>query len=322
MRPSAALSLALLLGCETVHCSGGPSTAPEPRAQGARSSGQRARLEDGTEVIFADEPTAGPQPSRPGEQRAARERERLVLEPTEPDPHGGQFTLEEAVAGLPLDGQLVAEIATDLGVLFCDLYADRAPRTVANFIGLARGLRAFWDPRAGAWVRRPYYRDLTFHRVIPGFLIQGGDLLGDGTGRVGYQLPDEIHETLRHHDRAGLLCMANEGPGVYGAQFFITDGPAPQLDGGSTIFGHCVPTETVSIIARVPQTGRPDHRPLTPVPITRLLIRRVPGGAAAARPTPPREQPGVTFDRPRGASPGPTEQGPERRRRGDEPRSR
>ena len=267
--------------------------------------------DDGTTIIFA-----GPRSGRgqreaatvSGQQSTDYDEENLIREPNQPDPEGGDFTLEEAVVGLPIDGSLVVEIGTELGTLLCDLHADRAPNTVANFVGLARGLRPWWDARAGEWRREPYYRGLTFHRVIPDFMIQGGDYLGDGTGTVGYTIDDEPHDTLAH-DRAGQLCMANhEGENSAGAQFFITDGPAPQLDGqGYTIFGQCRPTETVRQIARVPQSPESGNRPLTPVHITRLLIRRVEGGAQVARPTPPRLPEGEP-ETPRGASPGPSQE--------------
>ena len=260
--------------------------------------------DDGSLIVFAG--------TREGAARvaattsAARDADRLIREPNVPDPEGGEFTLEEAVVGLPIDGSLVAEIGTDFGTLFCDLYADRTPNTVANFVGLARGLRPWWDARAGEWVRRPYYRDLTFHRVIPGYLVQGGDYLGDGTGTVGYSIPDEPSDTLAH-DRAGQLAMANHaGPDTAGAQFFFTDGPAPQLDTqGYTIFGQCRPQHVISQLARVPQQADSGNRPLTEIHITRVIIRRVVGGAQAAVPTVPPPAAGNELP-PRGASPDPS----------------
>lgn len=289
--------------CESGEASGEAegTASTEPTAEGSggteRPGSELAVTEDGEGVVFA------------GTRRtaAATTPERhLVLEPTSPDPEAGEFTLEEAVAGMPIDGQLVAEIGTDLGTLFCDLYADRTPRTVANFIGLARGLRPYWDAEAGQWRTRPYYRGLTFHRVLPGYIVQGGDYLGDGTGTVGYTVPLERHDTLSH-DRAGRLALAtSSGPDSGGAQFYITDGAAPQLDGTATIFGQCRPEDVVAIMARVPQSGAPDNRPLTPLTIGRLLIRRVEGGAAAATITAP-QRPEGEPEVGRGASLGPAE---------------
>ncbi|HEX2678692.1 MAG TPA: peptidylprolyl isomerase, partial [Polyangiales bacterium] len=201
----------------------------------------------------------------------------VMTPPSSPDPHGGKFTLQEALKGLKGRGDLVATIATSMGEMHCDLYEDKTPNTVANFVGLARGLRKFWDGRE--WAARPYYDGLTFHRVIPGFMIQGGDLAGDGSGRVWYQIPDEVVPSL-HHDRGGLLCMANRGPNTNEAQFFIMEAPAPHLDGSYTIFGACKPTEIVYRIARVPQDPS-NNRPLSPVRIERISIARVEGGANA-----------------------------------------
>jgi peptidyl-prolyl cis-trans isomerase A (cyclophilin A) len=109
----------------------------------------------------------------------------------EKDPAGGKFTLEEATAQLPPGGKLGARIVTSLGVLTCELHDDRAPVTVANFVGLARGLRPF-KTESGKWVKRPAYDGTTFHRVIKGFMIQGGDPKGNGMGEPGYVIPDEI----------------------------------------------------------------------------------------------------------------------------------
>jgi peptidyl-prolyl cis-trans isomerase A (cyclophilin A) len=301
VRATLLASLVALVGCDDGDANAAASTQ---QAAEARHHDERVGVaSDGTQIIFAgphsDTRTQGGRSHDYDESRIRRE-------PNAPDPEQGDFTLEEAVVGLPVDGTLVAEVGTEFGTLLCDLYAERAPRTVANFIGLARGIRPWWDARAGEWVRRPYYSRLTFHRVIPEYLVQGGDYLGDGTGTVGYTIPDEPDDTLTH-DRAGQLCMANhDGPNSAGAQFFITDGPAPQLDreGGYTIFGHCTPQHVVSEIARVPQNADEGNRPLTPVHITRLLIRRVEGGAANAEPTHPQLPPGEP-ETPRGASPDP-----------------
>lgn len=280
----------------------------------------RDRTSDGYDVVYAKAPgRQGPEASRPGQAQAEREQANLVRNPTSPDPENGSYTLEEAVVGLGTDGTLVAEISTELGTMLCDLYADKAPNTVANFVGLARGSRPWWDARSGTWQTRPYFRDTTFHRVIPGYMIQGGDNLGDGSGEVGYVIPDEPHASLQH-DREGLLCMANRGPNTNSAQFFITDAPAPQLDrtdpgaprNAYTIFGRCIPQEIISRIARVPQlppvAGRPPiNRPINPVTINRVLIRRVRGGAAATQVSQPALPPGVTRPpQQRGASPDPS----------------
>jgi peptidyl-prolyl cis-trans isomerase A (cyclophilin A) len=313
----AACALAACEGCDS------EDVRTEPLAESTGPLPEKVVTDDGYEVILAS--TEQRQRRRAEEERRARARENLILEPNQPDPEAGEFTLEEAVEDLPLDGDLVAEIRTPLGTILCDLFADRAPNTVANFVGLARGKRPFWDPSAGEWVERPFYRDLPIFRVVPGYLIQTGDPLADGSGRVGYTIPDEIHETLRSHDRAGQLCMASYERNQNGAQWFITDGPSPDLDGGYPIFGQCIQTDIVERIARVPQGG--ENRPITDVLVERLLIRRVPGGAESAEPTPPQREPGTDPEHPEGtgASPGPSElnlenQIEERRRQMEEAR--
>jgi peptidyl-prolyl cis-trans isomerase A (cyclophilin A) len=203
---------------------------------------------------------------------------RSAREPTSPDPEDGDFTVEESLAGLAGDGPVQAVIHSDLGRVTCKLYTDKAPKTAANFIGLARGTRPFWDAHARAWTKRPFYRMGFFHRVIPEYMIQGGCPYGDGSGSPGYEFADE-HWEGETHDKAGLLCMANRGPDTNGSQFFITDGTGAQqrnLDRlhSYTIFGECTPTDVVAHIARVPQRGAPTNRPMTPVRITRVFVER------------------------------------------------
>ncbi|MBX3215234.1 MAG: peptidylprolyl isomerase [Labilithrix sp.] len=224
------------------------------------------------------EPPPPPPPTAPSPASAAEDRppppppvEDVVVDsPDGSDPTGGKFTLDDATAGLEGSGPLTATITTSLGVLRCKLFDDKAPVTVASFVGLARGTRPFRisDDR---WVKRPFYDGTTFHRVIKGFMIQGGDPLGNGTGGPGYELPDEIWPGSRH-DRAGLLCMANRGKNTNGSQFFITDAATRQLDGNYTIFGECSPASVVHEIARVPKG--PDDRPFDPVRIDRVEITR------------------------------------------------
>lgn len=206
---------------------------------------------------------------------------KILQPPSSPDPHAGKFSLSQALKGLSGKGVLVATITTGLGTFQCDLFDDKTPNTVANFVGLARGLRKFWDPNAREWVGRPFYDGTSFHRVIPGFMIQGGDPAGDGSGHLWYSIPDELHPSLKH-DRGGQLCMANRGPNTNEAQFFITEDAAPHLDTSYTIFGQCLPTDLVYRIARVPQSGPPDNRPLTPVTIDHVTVARVVGGALSA----------------------------------------
>jgi peptidyl-prolyl cis-trans isomerase A (cyclophilin A) len=258
------------------------ATAPktETAAKSAQPSAAepvKERTEDGYEVIRAK--------TKEGQDTElavkAPEGWKVVQPPTTADPRAGKFALKDAVRDLPGGkAPLVATIRTSMGAIYCDLYEDKAPVTVANFVGLARGLREWWSQKDQAWVAKPYYDGTKFHRVIPTFMIQGGDWKGDGSGDMWFSIPDEVNPALKH-DRAGQLCMANRGPNTNEAQFFITEGAAPHLDGSYTIFGQCTPTEIVNRIARVPQNGPPNNNPLTPVVIERVAIERRQGGASA-----------------------------------------
>lgn len=196
--------------------------------------------------------------------------------PTSPDPEAGDFTIEEALEGLPSEGRLIAEIKTTFGGIYCELYPDKAPRTVANFVGLARGKRAWWNGKTGQWEKSRFYDGLIIHRVVPGFVIQGGDPWGTGEGSPGYFIPLESNPGLSH-DEPGVLAMAHEknDPNTNGSQFYITDGPAPHLNGNYSIFGKCTPAKLINIIARVPQTGKEGgNMPLTDVIIESIKIKR------------------------------------------------
>jgi peptidyl-prolyl cis-trans isomerase A (cyclophilin A) len=172
-----------------------------------------------------------------------------------------------------------AVIDTTMGRLTCKLYEKEAPVTVANFIGLAEGTKDWTDPKTMQKMHhQPFYNGTTFHRVIPEFMIQGGDRAGDGTGDPGYFFQDEIDPSLTF-DAPGLLAMANAGPGpsgggTNGSQFFITEQPVPQLNGKHTIFGQCDAHSAllVASIARVERNS--NDKPVTPVVITRVTIVR------------------------------------------------
>src|SRR5262249_51145606 len=136
-------------------------------------------------------------------------------------------------------------------------------------------VRPWKDPKSGQWVKKPLYDGLTFHRVIPNFMIQGGDPAGNGTGDPGYTFEDEFVPDLKM-DKGGLMAMANRGPGTNGSQFFITEKGSPWLTGKHTIFGSCEPVDLVTKIASVPKG--PGDRPTEPVTIKKVTISR---GAAA-----------------------------------------
>lgn len=189
--------------------------------------------------------------------------------PASDDPLKGVFSLADATKDIPGKGTLVATIETDLGALQCELFEDKAPITVANFVGLATGRRPFKNPEK-KWVKKPAYDGTIFHRIIKGFMIQGGDAAGTGAGEPGYVIPDEIWEDA-NHDRPGLLCMANRGPNTNGQQFFITDAAANHLDRGYTIFGECAPVETVHKIASIEVKG---EKPSSPPKIKKITFKR------------------------------------------------
>jgi peptidyl-prolyl cis-trans isomerase A (cyclophilin A) len=147
---------------------------------------------------------------------------------------------------------LYATFQTSLGDLTVKLFTKEAPKTVANFVALAAGEKTWTDPVSRTQTNRPLYDGTIFHRVIPDFMIQGGDPLGEGTGGPGYEFADEFGGGKRF-DKACLLAMANAGPNTNGSQFFITERPTPHLNNRHTIFGEVVKgCELVAKIARVP----------------------------------------------------------------------
>jgi peptidyl-prolyl cis-trans isomerase A (cyclophilin A) len=196
------------------------------------------------------------------------------------DPAKGKFTLAEATKGLkgPASAPLMASIETSMGTFNCELYDKKSPITVANFVGLARGVRPWKDPKTNAWVKKPLYDGLIFHRVIPSFMIQGGDPLGVGRGNPGYKFVNESDPSLTF-DKPGLLAMANAGRDTNGSQFFITETPQPALNGGYTIFGLCDNTALVGQIARVEKA--PGDKPIKDVVMKKVTISRGKAGKAA-----------------------------------------
>lgn len=187
----------------------------------------------------------------------------------------------------PAGGKMIAIFDTSLGKIVCELYPDKAPVTVDNFVGLAEGKKEFIDPKTGQTVKRRFYDGLKFHRVIPEFMIQAGCPLGNGTGGPGYRFQDEISDLK--FDRPGRLAMANAGPGTNGSQFFITEVPTPWLDGRHTIFGQVTEgQDIVNKIARVPRGQR--DMPVTDVIINKITVKTV-------KPTEKKSQEGVFMSK-------------------------
>ena len=162
---------------------------------------------------------------------------------------------------------------TTLGEITCQLFPDKAPVTVQNFVGLAEGTKEFVDPQTRKPTKRPFYNGLAFHRVIPKFMIQGGCPLGSGTGGPGYKFQDEFVDDLSF-DRPGRLAMANAGPGTNGSQFFITVEPTDWLDNRHTIFGQVVKGQDV--VDKIVNTPRgANDRPKTAVVMNSIKIVEV-----------------------------------------------
>jgi len=175
---------------------------------------------------------------------------------------------------------LYATIYTTQGAIAVRLFEKEAPLTVKNFVALARGTKAWKNPRTGKIVKRPLYNGAIFHRVIPNFLIQAGDPSGTGEGEPGFTIPDEFSPDL-NFDVPGRLAMANVGPHTGNCQFFITEVPAPHLNGLHTIFGQVVDgLDVVTKIAHLPAVG---DRPAVAVRITAIVMKREGPAASAAK---------------------------------------
>ena len=167
---------------------------------------------------------------------------------------------------------LYATLKTTMGDIVIQLFDDKAPKTVANFVDLATGSKEWTDPKTREKVKRPLYNGTIFHRVIPGFMIQGGDPLGNGTGGPGYRFADEFHPDLKH-SKPGILSMANAGPNTNGSQFFITQKATPWLDGKHSVFGEVVKGQNV-VDAIINMPRDPRDRPIKDVVLQEVVISR------------------------------------------------
>jgi peptidyl-prolyl cis-trans isomerase A (cyclophilin A) len=177
--------------------------------------------------------------------------------------------------GIKPGEKLYATFESSAGTLVAELFWEKAPNTVINFVQLAEGTKEWTDPTTGKMVKRPLYNGTIFHRVIPDFMIQGGDPLGTGTGGPGYRFADEFHPELRHIG-PGVLSMANSGRNTNGSQFFITEKDTPWLDGRHTVFGKVVTgAELIPKITRVEKADGPEgSKPKVDIVLKRVAIGR------------------------------------------------
>jgi peptidyl-prolyl cis-trans isomerase A (cyclophilin A) len=174
--------------------------------------------------------------------------------------------------------ELYATLQTNKGDVVIRLFPNHAPKTVDNFVGLAEGTKEWTDPETGQQVTRPFYDGLGFHRVIDGFMIQGGCPLGTGTGTPGYQFDDEIHPELQF-DKPYLLAMANAGiqfgHGTNGSQFFVTVVPTPHLNRKHTIFGEVADDDSKKVVDAIATADTaPGDKPLEPIVINKVVVER------------------------------------------------
>lgn len=196
-----------------------------------------------------------------------------------------------------------AVMDTSMGRITCRLFDKQAPQTVTNFVGLAEGTKDWTDPTTHEKVHgKPLYDGTLFHRVIPGFMAQGGDPMGTGMGDPGYYIPDEIDPSLMF-DVPGRLAMANSGPNTDGSQFFVTEEIQPDLNGHYTIFGQCDPSSVlvVKTITRVERDGR--DKPVAPVVLKKVTI--VPVGQPLPQPLVPASAPASSPSEPPASVPAP-----------------
>jgi peptidyl-prolyl cis-trans isomerase A (cyclophilin A) len=257
-----AMSLGLVAGCDhknpkeeqTTSNPGQPSPDPAPAA---RAAVHPPSPDQGSAVGSAHQPSPDPAPAAGA-----------VRKPTAED-------LPLYTQDIKGTGKLVATIETSQGTIHCELFADKAPMTVANFVGLATGKKAWMSPSGTVTTGKPYFDGLTFHRVIPHFMIQGGDPSGNGTGGPGYSFQDEFAPGLEMGPGALAMANAGKGPdggGTNGSQFFIMEGSRPDLVNHHTIFGQCKEVDVVTKITGVPRDGQ--DKPNTPVTINKITFSK------------------------------------------------
>jgi peptidyl-prolyl cis-trans isomerase A (cyclophilin A) len=254
------LLVTLVVGCE--HKSKKDDNPPPDKVMGS-ATGSSAPATGVAKP--ADDMKPEPVAKEPAKEAAAKPAgDDTVRPPTAED----LATYTQDITG---NGPLTATIDTSMGTFHCELFADKSPMTVANFVGLATGKKAWLNPKTGSVEKgKPFYDGLMFHRVIPRFMIQGGDPLGVGSGGPGYQFADEVDNGLTM--KPGTLAMANAGPRTNGSQFFITEIAPNWLNGKHTIFGQCKEVDLVKAISAV--SKGPGDRPTSPITITKITFSK------------------------------------------------
>lgn len=202
-------------------------------------------------------------------------KDEVVVAPTKEEQP--QATEKDALMNeleLKTGDKLFAEFDTSFGPIKVELFWEKAPKTVRNFVQLAKGTKEWVDPNSGEKTQRPLYNGTIFHRVIKGFMIQGGDPTGTGRGGPGYKFEDEFHPDLSHNKK-GVLSMANAGPNTNGSQFFLMDEPTTHLDRRHSVFGQAddASIQVISKIASTP-TDQASNRPLKDVTINKVTITK------------------------------------------------
>ena len=207
------------------------------------------------------------------DKKAAEEKDKTAAEAKDKD-SGKKEDPVERIESSDAEPGLYAVMETSMGTIAIKFYEKEAPKTVDNFVGLATGTKPYIDPKTGKETKSNFYDGLIFHRVMPNFMIQGGDPLGTGTGGPGYKFEDEFSENLKF-DGPGYLAMANSGPNTNGSQFFITVAATQHLTGKHTIFGKVIDgQDVVDAISKV-ERDRRDNKPIKPVVIKHVKIQKV-----------------------------------------------
>ena len=275
------LAPALLFGLAVGCTADAPKTDAKAEVKKAEVKPDTKKPDAKAEVKTAEAPKPPPPPVEPAPKykkgqivRAGLSAEDVLeYNKAQGDPMQ-KIDLKTALAGDSVledksKGKLFADFDTTMGKFRCELYEDQSPNTVANFVGLGRGVRPFYDKKTDEWKTAPFYDGIIFHRVIPGFMIQTGDPLGAGTGGPGYLIADEFDKSLRHVG-AGILSMANRGVNTGSSQFFVTVAATPHLDDKHAIFGKCDP----KVAIKISEVKTRSERPLDEVKINKLTFER------------------------------------------------